>query len=111
MADQLALDLALPALVMPGKHATIEERFAAFRAANPHVEQALLRKARELRDLGATHLSVRDLWGLLRIDRLRTSGQDDYRLSNTYTSRYGRWLMDADPSLAELIETRELKAA
>lgn len=109
MADQLALALDLPPLAPPDP--TIADRWMAFSRANPHIGRELLRRARELRDIGLRRIGVKYLWESLRVDRVRVSGVDDYRLDNRLTSRYARFLIENDPSLAPLIETRALRSA
>ena len=88
---------------------TLDERWADFHAANPHVFNELLKLARARRDRGETRIGVKALWEELR-SWLQVTGGDTYKLNNDYTSLYARALIDADTSLAPLIEIRSRKA-
>lgn len=89
---------------------TIEERFESFHNSNPHVYRAICILARDLRDKGAKRLGMKMLFEYLRVSRMRTSGRD-FKLNNSYTSRYARLLIDSEPDLAGLFETRRKLAA
>jgi len=95
---------------LPAVGETIEERFASFHAQNPHVYRAICILARELTGKGATRLGMKMLFEYLRVSSLRTSGRD-FKLNNSYTSRYARLVVDAEPDLAPLFELRQRLAA
>ncbi|QDU67679.1 hypothetical protein [Engelhardtia mirabilis] len=89
------------------KGATIEERFRAFDAANPSLRAELLRRARALRDRGVTRFGVKAIWEAIRYDAsVSVYGAGTYRLNNSFTALYGRLLVELDPSLEGVIETR-----
>ncbi|MCP4448536.1 MAG: hypothetical protein GY811_24845 [Myxococcales bacterium] len=50
------------------------------------------------------------LFEYLRVSSLRTSGRD-FKLNNSYTSRYARLIVDREPDLADLFELRGRGAA
>jgi hypothetical protein len=88
---------------------SIQGRFEAFHEANPHVYEALARLAREWRGAGHDRCGVGMLFEVLRFRRgLRTQG-DDFKLNNSYRSRYARLLEEREPDLAGLFEKRELQ--
>jgi len=89
---------------------TIEERFAQFHSANPHVYAALRELAIAEAERGARRISPKLLFEQLRAGSLATAQSDDpYRLNNIYTSRYARLLAN-EPGLMGRIPTRTLKA-
>ncbi len=88
---------------------SIEDRFAAFHAANPHVFVELLRLAREHLDRGAGRIGAKALWEQLR-ESLRTRKIGEYKLDNSLTALYARALVEADLRLNALIERRRRKA-
>lgn len=104
------LQLRLPGLVQPEASAaqTLDERFAAFHAANPHVLDALEQLALDLVRRGRRRIGVGMLFEVLRWSSLRTDG-DEYRLNNSYRSRYARLLAASNADLAEAFEMRELR--
>lgn len=87
---------------------SIDERWAEFHAANPHVFAELLRLARARLARGEGRIGVKALWEELR-SWLSVTGQDVYKLNNDYTSLYARALIERDPALASLIEVRRRK--
>lgn len=99
-----------PIVETPKKDLTIEERFRLFDQANPQVYQVLEQMALDLAARGHQRIGVKMLWETLRYRyAMQTSGDEDYRLDNNYTSRFARKLAQ-NPMLAERIEMRQLKA-
>ena len=88
----------------------IEERFRLFHEANPQVYRELRRLALPLAHAGRKHLGIKMLWENLRYQYALTTDDGEYKLNNNYTSRYARLLMEREPDLAGLFETRDLRA-
>jgi len=86
---------------------SIDERFARFHAANPHVFTLFLRFANEARSRG------RKTSAKAIIERLRwelvVETDEDFRINDHYTSRYSRLAIETDPTFADFFETRTLK--
>lgn len=91
------------------KPLTIEQRFDRFHADNPHVFEEMLRLARARLTRGETFISVKALWEELRTT-LKARSAEGYRLNNSFTACYGRALLEAEPALAGVIETRRRKS-
>jgi len=89
--------------------ASINARFAQFRAENPRVEERLYQLTQELVSKGHTHLSIKMLWEFLRVEHLRAHSKDPYKYCNDYTSRYARLLMKNHPELQGVFDLREIK--
>lgn len=84
-----------------------EERFALWRAANPDVEDAIVRIARHLRAGGHERGSMKMIFERLRwLHHVATKG-DKYKLNNNFTSLYAREVMRTCPELRGFFETRE----
>jgi len=92
---------------------TIEGRFLAFHAAHPEVYRELHRLALELVERGWSHLGIGMLWETLRYQTMLGSRpeEDRYRLNDHMRSRYVRLLIDQEPRLADVFETRTLRSA
>jgi hypothetical protein len=91
---------------------TIEERFAAFHAANPDVYDELVRLARRARARGHRRMGIELCFGALRWNRLmQTTGERGFKLNDHFTSRYSRLIQEQEPDLAGFFETRELRSA
>ena len=92
---------------------SIEERFASFHAANPHVFASMLELARARLARGERRIGAKALWEELR-RHLQTTGAEAggevYRLDNSLTSLYARALLDAETRLVGVIETRQRRA-
>lgn len=86
---------------------TLEERFEAFHAANPHVADALESLAAQWlsrhRKVGVKSLGETLRWA----SGIQTEG-DPYRINNSHLSRYARLLIERHPEWADAIETRSL---
>ena len=85
---------------------TNAERFAAFHEQNPQVYRLIVRIARQAKALGARRFGIAACFERLRWVYLETHG-DIYKLNNTYRAFYARLVMDREPDLADLFETRE----
>lgn len=101
----------LPPLVRPPSEprATLQQRFEAFHAANPHVFFQLRRMALDMKRRGVRQYGIGGLFEVLRWRYAVQTQGDEYKLNNNWRSRYARLLMDTTPELAGFFETRELK--
>lgn len=90
---------------------TIAERFWEFHRANPWVYDALVKLTRDWLALGHERIGIGMLFEVLRWERGQTTVGDEFKLNNTYRSRYVRLIIRREPDLASAFETRELKAA
>jgi hypothetical protein len=111
-AIQPPLDLELAPIreIAVADDAPIEERFREFHLANPQVYYALHDLAMRLARQGRRRIGVKMLWETLRYSYSFATDGDEYKLNNVFTSRYARLLMDQEPELRGLIETRALRA-
>lgn len=94
---------------------TLDERFADFHSHNPHVYDALVELAREARRINRTaKLGIGMLFEVLRWQTfLETKGEtprDGYKLNNVFRSRYARLIMERNPDLRGVFDTRELRS-
>lgn len=89
---------------------SLDEGFAKFHHDNPHIYAALKRIAHRLVATGRRRLSMKMIWEVARHDlMLLTITDDEFKFNNNYTSRYARLLMEREPDLAGVFETRELR--
>ena len=88
--------------------ATLEEQFAAFHSANPHVYQALRRHALAMVRRGHRRIGIKMLFEVLRWQYAMSTVDpaSEFTLNNNYTSFYARLLMDNEPDLVGVFETR-----
>jgi hypothetical protein len=105
----LQLDLG-PLTPVHEPELTIDERFTAFHAANPHVYRNLVALARDLHRPGR-RIGMKMLFEVLRWQHLRTTGDQGFALNNDLTSRYARLIAAREADLADAFETRVLRAA
>ena len=99
----------------PDAKPSIDQRFADFHQANPHVFDEMLRLARARVAGGVTRLGAKALWEELRIslakrDLAYDSDFKTFKLNNDFTAPMARMLIEHDPSLAAVIELRTRKA-
>ena len=110
MTDQLGLFEAAPDPESDGEPLTIDEAFDRFHCDNPRVYRRLVALARKAAGRGARRLGMKMLFELLRWDHLLKTSGEPFKLCNSYTSRYARLIMDREPDLAGIFETRSLSA-
>lgn len=93
------------------KELLLSERFTIFHYKNPKVYEMLVRLARRAVATGKQRIGIGMLWEVMRWEMwLETSG-DDFKLNNSFRSRYARLIMKTCPDLAEVFETRKLKSS
>ena len=100
-----------PRMVQPRHRPTdtIQERFRAFHAANPHVYENLRIMALELKRGGHKMWGMKALFEVLRFTAAIQTEGDVFRLNNNYTALYARLLMENEPELRGFFELRERK--
>ncbi len=85
------------------------ERAAAFHAENPHVFEALRRRALRAKRRGYKP-GIKCLFELLRWSHGMSTQGDEFKLNNNYTAYYARLLMEREPELRGFFELREVVA-
>jgi hypothetical protein len=92
---------------------SIQRRFEAFHDAHPQVYAGLVILARQGDRAGRTKIGMKMLFEVLRWEWVIAGLPDDaeeWKLNNNYTSRYARLIMEQEPDLVGIFETRELLA-
>ena len=84
-------------------------RFQAYHEENPQVYQALRRFALEAVGKGHTRLSINLLFERVRWETT-VEAKGAFKVNNTYRAHYARLLMDQEPALAGVFETRRSAA-
>jgi len=104
VSEQLTLDLEAPRLdVSPYWAAKATE----FHEKNPHVYYELTKYARQAVAAGHSRVGIELLWNRMRWDwMLRTDHGTDYKLNQNYKAWYARRIMELEPDLSEIFETR-----
>lgn len=112
MTEQLELDLELAPIVPASSGLTIDEAFEEFHGNNPHVYRNLRHLAFQALRSGRKKMGMKFLFERLRWEYfVRTNhGSDEFALNNNFTSRYARLLMEEEPDLAGIFETRGLRS-
>lgn len=89
----------------------LEADFQKFHAANPAVYAELARLARQAVAKGRRRVGIGMLWEVLRWHFwLETKTDEEFKLNNNHRSRYARLLMEREPDLRGVFETRGLKS-
>ncbi len=92
------------------KPPTLQERFEQFHAENSHVYHSLVALAKSWKSKGHDHASIAMFYEVLRYEYGLTITPADFKLNNSYRSRYARMIMANEPDLAGFFDLRELKA-
>lgn len=91
---------------------TIQMRFTRFHARNPIIYQTLVFLARKAKARGAARIGIGHLWEVMRWTLWIESGsRDSYKMNNNFRSRYARLIMDSEPDLVGIFETRRIHTA
>ena len=86
---------------------TIRAKFEEFHDRNPHVYEALVSLAYQAKSRGRDRIGIKQLFEVLRWDyMLRTEADDGFKLNNNYAPHYARLIMDEEPALKDIFETR-----
>lgn len=94
-----------------GPERTIREAWERFHADNPHVYARLVALARRWREARpGSRLGIAVLFERLRWDLAMETTGEPLKLNNNYKSLYARLMMDREPDLDGLFETRRLRA-
>jgi hypothetical protein len=88
---------------------TLDSLFADFHGANPRVYAALVRLAREAKARGRKRLGIGMLFERVRWDLAMETAGDEFKVNNSFRSRYARLIAKQEPDLADFFEFRELK--
>lgn len=92
------------------KCSKLEAEFRAFHAANPDIYRTLARLAREWKAAGHRRCSTKLLFERARWEFGISSNDPDFALNNNHTAYYARLLMQQEPDLKGLFETRRQKS-
>ena len=83
-----------------------EDTAWVFHANNPNVFLELRRLARELKNAGHSHYSIKGLFEVLRWHTALSTTDPKYKLNNNLTPFYARLLMQTDPELQGFFRLR-----
>lgn len=89
---------------------SIQHAFERFDRANPWVAVELRRMALDLVAKGHRKIGIGMLFEVLRwrVMRSTTDTSSVFRLNNNYRSRYARMLMETEPALDGVFDTRKI---
>lgn len=114
MTGQLDIYAIPPTATRPDGHVgpdsglTIEETFWRFHHDNPHVYDELVRLARRARSRGAGRIGIGMLFEVLRWQHTINTTGHPFLLNNNWRSYYARLIMNQEPELDGIFETRRL---
>jgi hypothetical protein len=86
----------------------LDTKFSQFHADNPQVYAILLRLARQAKERGRRKIGIGMLFEVVRWEMFLKTSDADYKLNNNYRSRYARLIMQLNPELDGIFETRGL---
>jgi len=83
-----------------------------FHEENPEVYVDLVRYARQARAAGASRIGIELLWNRMRWDRLVETKDNTsaFKMNQNYKAFYARLIMDSEPDLSGIFETRRLRS-
>ena len=87
-----------------------DRRFREFHRDNPNVYRELMQLVHEALRRGRKKIGIKMLWEVVRWNRFLRTNDEKYKLNNNHHSRYARLIMQKEPGLAGIFDTRELKS-
>ena len=90
---------------------TIQRRFEKFHAENPEVYRMLVNLARKVKAAGREKYGIKSLFEQIRWHYTfnpKPEGVEEFKLSNDYTSRYSRLIMEREPDLVGFFNLRPI---
>lgn len=85
----------------------IDLQFEKFHKENPKVYQELVALTQQAYDRGRKRVGMRMLFEVIRWNRYITTTDPEFKMNNSYTSRYARLIMAENPHFRGIFETRE----
>jgi hypothetical protein len=107
MSNQLTLFPIVRVQHVKGE--TLDQRFDRWIAANPHVLSTFIRFALEMKAKGRKHLGRQLIIERMRWEWMGRTEGDDFKMSNSYTSRLVRLAIKTCPELDGMFELRPLR--
>lgn len=116
LKGQLLIDFGVqaPAPEKPRRATThgksAHQRFVEFHALNPQVYVELVRLARQARAQGHSVMGIAMLWEVARWHFFlkKNDPNSDFKFNDHYKPHYARLIMEREPDLSEVFNTREL---
>lgn len=93
---------------LSGTQADLE--FRQFHNDNPRVYLELVKLARQAKASGRQKVGIKMLFEVIRWNRFLKTSDPIYKMNNNYHSRYARLIMENEPDLASIFDTRELRS-
>ena len=90
------------------EESTADRRFREFHQEHPAIYRELMQLVRQALLRGQRKIGIKMLWEVMRWNRLLCG--EKYELNNNYHSRYARLIMQREPGLTGIFDTRELKS-
>ena len=87
---------------------SLQARFEQFHRDNPGVYRLLVKLTRDLRNRGHLTVSIKMVYEVARWEHYMTTTDPQFKLNNSFTSRYARLLMEQEADLKGIFDTRRL---
>ena len=88
----------------------LDEKFTEYHITNPTIFAKFVAYAEQLKSAGRTRIGAKAIVERIRWDSLVAAIDGDYKINNSYTSRYVRLISKERPDLASLFALRSLKS-
>lgn len=88
----------------------LQQKFEKYHKENPQVLEALIRMTDQAIAKGHNRLGMDLLFNVLRWESMIATTGDDYKINNSYSSRYVRLIEQIRPDLIGVFEKRQLKS-
>lgn len=89
---------------------TLQQKFEKYHQDNPHVLSTLINMTDDAIAKGHNRLGMDLLFNVLRWESMISTRGDEYKINNSYSSRYVRLIEELRPDLIGVFSKRELRS-
>jgi hypothetical protein len=88
----------------------LDQKFWDFYRKNPQVMEKLIHLTAQAKRAGRKKIGMKMLFEVIRWEHFISTKGDDFKLNNSYTSRYTRLLIEQHPEFESMFETRRIRS-
>lgn len=88
----------------------LDDRFEEFHEKNPHVYAKLVELSHDLKDVGHNTIGMKMLFEIIRWKTMLQTTDGDFKMNNSYASRYVRLIEQNEPELVGMFSKRGLRS-
>lgn len=93
-----------------GAPSPLDKRFWDFHKSNPNIYSELVKLSQQVKDSGRKRISINMMFEVIRWNSYIKTTTKDFKLNNSYRSRYARIIVENNPQFVGMFEVRRIKS-